>query len=86
MTLPQCRKSCNDKLTEIRLGRFDLFFSYETLVAFHAPGVGLVVSENCWGPTTGRHLNAVGLGNVKRTPRDEFERLAAEHLKPITGD
>jgi hypothetical protein len=85
MTLPQCRKSCNDKLTEVRLGRFDLYFSYETLVAFHAPGVGLVVSENCWGPTTGRHLNDIA-PKADRKPRAEFERLAAEHLKPITGD
>lgn len=34
-----------------------LYYSYQTVVAFHTPETGLVVSENIWGSTTGKHLN-----------------------------
>ena len=40
-------------------GDLDVYFSYKTPVAFRAPGFGLVVRENEWGPTTGKHLNAI---------------------------
>lgn len=33
-----------------------VWFSYSTPVAFETPTSGLVVRENSWGPTTGRHL------------------------------
>ena len=41
---------------------FQYFFSYETLVAFHHTNSGLVVRENIWGNTTGRHLNDIDGG------------------------
>ena len=44
---------------------FQYFFSYETLVAFHHTNSGLVVRENIWGNTTGRHLNDIDGGSVE---------------------
>lgn len=52
-----------------------LYFSYETVVGFYHTSTGLVVSENCWGPTTGKHLNEIGGVREDRKPREEFERL-----------
>lgn len=33
-----------------------LYFSYQTIVAFSHPSTGLVVSENVWSTTTGKHI------------------------------
>jgi len=54
----------------------NFFFSYETLVAFTHKGK-FYVSENCWGPTTGKHLNWIDGGNKSgnkssRLKRDKF--------------
>lgn len=39
-----------------------LFYSYDTIVAFNHPSTGMVVSENRWSVTTGRHLNWIDYG------------------------
>jgi hypothetical protein len=51
------------------------YFSYETCVAFDAPIVGLVASENIWTQTTGKHLNNIEPNKNNRVPHAEFERL-----------
>ena len=59
-----------------QLGDVTVYFSYETPVAFEAPGHGLVVRENDWGNTTGKHLNWIDGGkHESRLPSSEFERL-----------
>ena len=57
----------------------ELYFSYETLVAFKVPNYQLVSVENCWGNTTGKHLNWIDNGNKKErlTPED-FENKYLE--------
>jgi hypothetical protein len=53
------------------------WFSYSTLVAFKPCGGPLIVRENDWGPTTGKHLNAIdGGGGAKkaRLPAAAFQR------------
>lgn len=71
-------KSMNDKLTSILVGTKEYYFSYETLVAFGRTG-NLTVCENVWGPTAGRHLNAIDGGRKeRRVDFDEFQRLAQE--------
>lgn len=65
----------------VSVGDLDIYFSYKTPVAFRAPGVGLVVRSNDWGPTTGKHLNAIDGGDKKsRIKGEEFERKFAEVL------
>ena len=59
-----------------QLGAVTVYFSYETPVAFAAPGPGLVGRENDWGNTTGKHLNWIDDGNREdRVPGSNFEKL-----------
>lgn len=67
----------------VDVGRLTLWYSYRTVVAFSA-GAGIVVSENDWGPTTGKHINAIDGGDKKsRLPRAEFEKALADALKGL---
>lgn len=65
----------------VRLPRITLWFSYQTLVAFAHPTRGMVCVENEWGPTTGKHLNAI-CARSRRVSREEFERLL-EEVRPL---
>ena len=66
--------------------------SYSTIVAFDGPS-GLVVSENCWSSTTGKHLNWISRNKDIRLKRSEFEQelkkvqsskeKAPDHLKTV---
>ena len=60
----------------------ELYFSYETLVAFKVQGFHLVSVENCWGTTTGKHLNWIGEPKDERLSFDDFETVAKKHLEP----
>lgn len=64
--------------TEVRVGPIVLYFSYSTIVAFRAPGFGwsgMVVSENVWSQTTGKHLNWIDGGNkADRLDSATFQR------------
>ena len=67
--------------------RFDLphisvYFSYRTPVAFSTAKTGLVVRQNDWSTTTGKHLNAIDNGNKKaRLTGAEFEAALAKACK-----
>ena len=60
-----------------------IWFSYETIVAFDPKEKrGLVLSQNLWGSTTGKHLNQIdrksggaGAYKTKHTERAAFEAL-----------
>jgi hypothetical protein len=68
--------SPNYGLNTIRLdlGDLTLWFSYQTVVAFQVGFDEKVVSENDWGPTTGKHLNAIDEGAKEmRLKRKAFE-------------
>ena len=54
-----------DNALSFSLGGVDVYFSYKTVVAFRAEG-HLVVRQNVWGPTTGKHLNAIDGGSTER--------------------
>jgi hypothetical protein len=60
----------------------ELYFSYETLVAFKVPNYQLVSIENCWGTTTGKHLNWIGEPKDARLSSGDFEKVAKECLEP----
>ena len=71
--LRNCNKNSARNFNCVEIGRVELYFSYETIVAFRAPKVGLVVSENVWRTTTGKHLNWLDGGRKEcRVPNDEF--------------
>ena len=65
----------------VSVGALDVYFSYRTPVAFRTPG-RLVVRENDWGPTTGKHLNWIDDGDKDaRVSGAEFERLLSEEIE-----
>lgn len=65
--------------TIVTVGDIKFAFSYETVVGFaRASDTAWTVTENDWGPTTGKHLNHLDFGRGQRLPREEFEaRLEA---------
>ncbi len=74
-------KAHNNKATTVTLGDLTLLFSYETLVAFREGFGDWIVSENVWGPTTGRHIKAeTGVEPADRVERLEFLRLSDKRL------
>lgn len=86
MTLPTIasyKGHPNANAMRLEFGRVTVWFSYSTPVAFHTPESGLVVRENAWGPTTGKHLNMIEAQapDGARRPRvsgDEFRSLWSE--------
>jgi len=67
---------------KVEIGDLELYFSYETPVAFRTSKTGLVVSENIWGSTTGKHLNWLDGGRKQhRIPNDEFEKQLNELIE-----
>ena len=65
----------------VDVGNLRLYFSYDTIVAFTSPK-GLRVIQNCWGPTTGKHLNAIDNGDKKsRLSPEQFEQELTDLLK-----
>jgi hypothetical protein len=70
----------------VRMPGIDVYFSYETCVAFSTPQTGLVVRRNDWGPTTGKHLNWIDGGNGAKKDRlkgEDFERKFDEVLQAL---
>jgi hypothetical protein len=61
-----------------------LWYSYNTIVAFRGGEYGRVVRQNDWGPTTGKHLNAIDGGEKSsRIPGEKFEKMLNETLKKL---
>ena len=65
---------------KVDLGAFELFYSYETIVAFCSGKTGLVCSENNWGVTTGKHLNWIVPNKKERIPYSQFKVELEEML------
>ena len=69
--------------TKINIGTTTVWFSYETPIAFkNGTWSTLVVRENVWGTTTGKHLNWIDGGTkeakANRVSSDEFDRALDE--------
>jgi hypothetical protein len=58
----------------VDLKTLSLYYSYDTIVAYKDFQDGLVVRENDWGPTTGKHINWIDGGNKRnRLSEEKFE-------------
>ncbi len=67
---------------QVDIGKIRLYFSYQTVIAFHEDGHCVKVRQNDWSTTTGKHLNAIDGGNKKnRLPGAEFEKELSALLK-----
>lgn len=68
----------------VTVGTIALHFSYETVIGF-SDRYSTVVSENIWGPTTGKHINALDGGSPaarrSRLPRARFEERLNDALE-----
>lgn len=65
--------------TVVQVGSLSIWFSYRTAIAFQSGYQGIVVRENDWGATTGKHLNYVdGGGKGTRVSGREFESMLAK--------
>jgi|WetSurSiteA1Bulk_404760.scaffolds.fasta_scaffold124398_1 hypothetical protein len=69
----------------VSIGAYSLYFSYRTVVAFSSPEHGLVVRENSWGPTTGKHLNAISTDKSKRLKSEEFIKKLDDTMSMMRG-
>jgi len=75
LPMPQIQRIRNWNMTEVSIGDLDMYFSYQTMVAFNTPSSGKVVQKNEWGATTGKHLNYVDGGAINnRVDAEEFAR------------
>lgn len=70
----------SSKATVVEIGPLEVYFSYNTPIAFRDSEGKLIVRANEWGPTTGKHMVALGVDRGDRIPGDEFERRLHTHL------
>ena len=63
---------------------FTLYYSYETIVAYYDHEDKLVVSQNVWGTTTGKHLNWIESDKKIRVKHDDFVKKLAAMLERRT--
>jgi len=61
----------------------DLYYSYKTIVAYRTIKDGLIVCENVWGTTTGKHLNWINPVHNTRLSYDTFQGKLATTLKEL---
>ena len=73
--------------TFVTFGPVELAFSYGTVIGFRAGAGRWIVSENCWGPTTAKHINLVPGGDDKanRVERGLFEAQLAGCIALVTA-
>ena len=73
--------SAENNAKVIKINGMSFYFSYETLVAVNT-GNELKVLQNYWGPTTGKHLNAIDGGDKeakdKRLDKDAFDAFVKQ--------
>ena len=74
-------------LTIIRTGTVSFGYSYKTLVAVQSGlAADWVVHENIWGPTTGKHLNAIDGGSTRAQLHRLNEDQFADYLTEFCDD
>lgn len=69
---------------KVEMCGIEVWFSYQTPVAFSTATTGLVCHQNDWGRTTGKHLNWIA-DKEQRVSDAEFERLWKEHVEPAVA-
>jgi hypothetical protein len=70
---------------KVTVGSVTVWYSYDQPVAFETCATGLVVCENAWSKTTGKHLNIIDGGNKSsRLPVAEFEKRLQTVISTVT--
>lgn len=65
----------------VQVGNLTLYFSYRTVIAFQDGYSSLVITENMWGRTTGKHLNWINSDKSRRISYVEFKQKLEDCLK-----
>jgi len=58
----------------------DYYFSYDTLIAVRTSDGKLIIRQNDWGTTTGKHLNWINEDKSIRLTEDEFNEELKKNL------
>lgn len=66
--------------TMVQVGSLSIWFSYRTPIAFQDGWGKIVVRENEWGPTTGKHLNYINPSGLGRVDGATFQTMLAKVL------
>lgn len=69
--------------TQVTVGSLTIWFSYKTPIAFQEGWGSIVVRENDWNQTTGKHLNWVNADKSTRIDGREFEAELAKVLPSV---
>lgn len=70
--------------TRVDLPSLTVWFSYRTPIAFSHHGT-ITARENDWGPTTGKHLNAVQPRHDLRISGEQFQAALEQAWKESRG-
>ncbi len=65
----------DNQASRVDFGFVSVWFSYETAIAFQFEGRPIVVAENIWSKTTGKHLNSIDPEKKCRVDYETFQRL-----------
>lgn len=84
MPLPTVNHFAGSNTTICTINTVDLYFSYQTLIAFRADNQ-LILHENDWSVNTGKHLNAINRDKSLRVCRTAFEALFNGIALPALG-
>ncbi len=81
--------SSRENFTQVTMGNVTVWFSYRTIIAVQVAGTPVVVRENRWGPTTGKHLNYIDGGGAEakrlRRPSGDFESMLSALNVTVTA-
>ena len=67
-------KQIKSNFSLLVLPRIQIWFSYETPIAFCSEGQ-IFIRKNDWGATTGKHLNYISTDKKIRMNGEKFEEL-----------
>ena len=56
----------------VKVNGVTLYYSYDFIVAFDSLETGLVIQENIWSQTTGKHLDSINPNREIRINQQEF--------------
>ena len=63
-------------LNIIKINGVTLYYSYDFIVGLDSPETGLVLCENVWSQTTGRHLLVIDPNKeISRTEQQNFLKI-----------
>ena len=65
----------------VELETLTVYYSYKTIVAYRDREDGLIVSQNMWSVTTGKHLNWIEPKHSKRKDSITFDLMLERALK-----